>query len=80
MCVRPAHRGQGIDWQLGKRLIEGARHTGYERIILDSHISMIKAHEIYLSLGFKQVKVPDDFPEDHKPFVVFMECDLVGEP
>ena len=79
MYVRPTYQGLGIGWQLGKRLIEEARHTGYERIILDSHITMIKAHEIYLSLGFKQVKVPDDFPEDHKPFVVFMECELVGD-
>jgi GNAT superfamily N-acetyltransferase len=76
LYVRSTYRGQRIGWQLVSRLVEEARQIGYERIVLDSHSSMRKAHEIYQALGFKKVKTPDDFPEAYKPFVVFMECDL----
>ncbi len=76
MYVRPTYRGLGIGWQLVKTLIEEARQSGYKRMVLDSHITMKKAHQIYYACGFKQVTPPDDFPEPLKPRVVFMECDL----
>ena len=37
---------------------------------------MKKTHAIYLEVGFRLVNAPDDFPEDLKPIVVFMEYDL----
>ena len=77
MYVRPVFRGQGIGWELVRALIEEARQAGYDRIVLDSHISMEKAHGIYQAFGFKKVRTPDDFPELFKPVVVFMECELV---
>ena len=40
---------------------------------LDSHISMTKAHEIYLAAGFHRVNTPGDFPEAFRPVAVFME-------
>ena len=39
-----------------KALIEKARHAGYERMVLDSHISMKKAHELYQSFGFRSIE------------------------
>ena len=57
-------------------LVEYARQSGYQRIVLDSHISMKKAHAIYQEIGFRLVSAPDDFPEELKPIVVFMECGL----
>ena len=78
LYVRPTFRGQNIGQQLVKMLVEEARQSNYQRIVLDSHISMKKAHAIYLEVGFRQVSAPDDFPEDIKPVVVFMECDLSG--
>lgn len=76
MYIRPAFRGQGIARSLVRRLTEEARRAGFERMILDSHISMKKAHEIYQTFGFKKVRPPDVFPEKFKSFVVFMECEL----
>jgi GNAT superfamily N-acetyltransferase len=76
LYVRPTFRGQNIGQQLVKMLIEDARQSRYQRIVLDSHISMKKAHAIYQEVGFRVVSAPDDFPEDLKPIVVFMECDL----
>jgi len=76
LYVRPTFRGQNIGQQLVKMLIEEARQSGYQRIVLDSHISMKKAHAIYEECGFRLTSAPDDFPEHLKPIVIFMECDL----
>jgi ribosomal protein S18 acetylase RimI-like enzyme len=57
-------------------LIARARGMGYRRLVLDSHMSMTKAHEIYRAAGFQRVETPPDFPEDLKPVVVFMEMRL----
>lgn len=76
LYVRPTFRGQNIGQQLVKMLIEEARQSRYQRIVLDSHISLKKAQVIYQEVGFRLVSAPDDFPEHLKPIVVFMECDL----
>ena len=76
LYVRPTFRGQNIGQQLVKMLVEEARQSGYQRIVLDSHSSMKKAHAIYQEVGFRLKSAPHDFPEHLKPIVVFMECDL----
>ena len=76
LYVRPKFRGLYIGRRLVNRLVAEARQAGYERIVLDSHHSMKKAHALYETVGFKQVSAPADFPEALKPVVVFMECDL----
>lgn len=76
LYVRPAYRGQSIGQRLCAALVVEARGQGYRRIVLDSHISMTKAHEIYMASGFRKVPTPVDFPEALKPVVVFMELDL----
>ena len=73
LYVRPAFRGKNIGRQLVAALIAEARKFGYQRLILDSHISMTKAHEIYMAAGFRKVNTPSDFPEALKPIAVFME-------
>jgi len=77
LYVRSTFRGYGIGWELVKVLIEKARHARYERMVLDSHVSMKKAHELYQAIGFQRVGAPDGFPEAVKPYVVFMECELI---
>ena len=59
-------------------IVEEARQSGCHRIVLDSHISMKKAHAIYHEVGFRIVSTPDDFPENLKPIVVFMDCDITA--
>jgi len=77
LYVRPAFRGQNIGWQLINMLIKEARQSGYQRIVLDTHISMRKAQTIYEALGFRVVDTPDDIPDTLKPFIVFMEYNLI---
>ena len=78
LYVRPEFRGRRVGWLLVERLLDEARSSGYSRMVLDSHRSMTKAHEIYAAHGFRTVGPPEDFPESLKPIVVFMECDLVS--
>lgn len=76
LYVRPTFRGQNIGQQLVKMLVEEARRSRYQRIVLDSHISMKKAHAVYQEVGFRLVSAPNNFPDELKSIVVFMECDL----
>jgi GNAT superfamily N-acetyltransferase len=76
LYVRPAFRGRRIGERLARFAVDEARAMGYERMVLDSHISMRSAHAIYQSLGFTFVDAPPDFPERFRPVVVFMARDL----
>ena len=76
LYVRPAFRGRDIGPRLVAALISEARVSGYRRIVLDSHISMTRAHAIYEAAGFRRVSAPADFPDALKPVVVFMDMDL----
>jgi GNAT superfamily N-acetyltransferase len=76
MFVHPHFRGQKIGVQLVESLFQKARFFGYERVMLDSHRSMTKAHEIYRNLGFREVEAPSDFPDELKQSVIFMEYAL----
>jgi GNAT superfamily N-acetyltransferase len=78
LYVRPAFRGMKIGRQLVAALVNKALMLGYQRMVLDSHISMKAAHAIYQAAGFRRVDTPSDFPEVLKPVVVFMEMDLDG--
>lgn len=76
MYVGTNFRGQKIGWHLGKALLDEARAIGYKKIVLDSHISMTRAHAIYEELGFKRVSAPPDFPKEIIPVAVFMEYEF----
>jgi GNAT superfamily N-acetyltransferase len=78
LYVRPAFRGHRIGEQLVDAIVSEARRIGYRRIVLDSHISMTRAHSLYRAAGFSFVDPPADFPDRFKPVVVFMECALDG--
>ena len=76
LYVRPGFRGHQIGERLVATLLEAARTIGYRRLVLDSHRTMTRAHEIYRNAGFRIVDAPDDFPQELKTLAVFMEMDL----
>ena len=76
LYVRPAFRGRGIGQQLVAAAIAEARKVGYQRLILDTHISLTKAQELYAAAGFRKVDTPSNHPEEFKPFAVFMELTM----
>ena len=76
LFVRPAFRGYNLGHLLVQALIDEARATGCEKMVLDTHRSMAHAHAIYREFGFQDVPAPADFPEDLRHLAYFMELDL----
>lgn len=76
LYVSPRKRGLAVGTLLIERLVKEARQAGYRRIVLDSHVSMTKAHAIYEAAGFRRVPTPVDFPQHLHGIAIFMECDL----
>ncbi len=76
LYVRPSFRGHNVGKQLVDAFLQKARDAGYTAVVLDSHVSMTKAHAIYQACGFKVVDAPTAFPEALKQSVVFMKRDL----
>jgi putative acetyltransferase len=72
LYVSPMFRGHNVGRQLVEAFLVMAREAGYTGVVLDSHVSMTKAHAIYQSCGFNVVDAPTDFPEALKQSVVFM--------
>jgi carbonic anhydrase len=77
LYVRPGFRGHHAGQKLVAALLDAARAIGYRRLVLDSHHTMTRAHDIYRDAGFRVVEAPADFPEHLKPIAVFMEMELV---
>lgn len=77
LYVRPGFRGHAIGEKLVTRVLAEARAAGYRRMVLDSHRTMTRAHDLYRGAGFHDVPAPDDFPEHLKSLAIFMEMDLV---
>jgi GNAT superfamily N-acetyltransferase len=78
LYVRPGARGHDLGRVLVERVMADARAGSYRRMVLDSHISMTRAHALYEAAGFRRVPAPADFPVALAPIAVFMECDLPG--
>jgi putative acetyltransferase len=74
--VRPDCRGQGVGGQLVRRMLEEAHSIGYKKLILDSHASMVDAHNVYRKAGFVNCRPFEGFPQWLVPQVVFMEMKI----
>jgi GNAT superfamily N-acetyltransferase len=78
MYVRPESRKQGFGRALITRLIEDAQQIGYQRIRLDSARFMKEAHQLYQSIGFKEVEAYEgsEIPIEFQNNWIFMEKQL----
>lgn len=55
MYVRSSFRRLGIGHALAHRLVDEARASGYRAMRLDTLASMVEAHALYESMGFRDV-------------------------
>jgi GNAT superfamily N-acetyltransferase len=78
MYVRPEHRRIGLGRALLVRLLEEAVQIGYPQVRLDSAGFMGQAHQLYRSVGFREISpyAGSEIPEDFQAHWVFMEMDL----
>jgi GNAT superfamily N-acetyltransferase len=86
MYVQPHARGIGAGRALLMRLLHEARAMGYQRVRLESLKALTPAHQLYRSVGFRDVDpYPDNSMKDYQSTdaldayrrsAVFMELDL----
>lgn len=55
LYVRPQHRGSGLGALLVRSAIDAGRGLGYREMWLDTLPSMLGAHRLYESLGFREI-------------------------
>jgi ribosomal protein S18 acetylase RimI-like enzyme len=55
LYVRTAYAGQGLGRALAEAAIAGARQRGYQRIRLDTLVTMTAANALYKKLGFHPI-------------------------
>ena len=73
LYVSPKYRGHGVGRMLACAVIGKAREIGYEKMRLDTIISMKEARALYYSLQFKNIEAYRYNPLDNP---TYMELDL----
>lgn len=73
LYVRPGYRGRGIGRTLACSVIDRAREIGYEKMRLDTVVTMNEARTLYYSLEFRNIKAYRYSPLDEPSY---MELDL----
>lgn len=81
MYVRPQTRNRGVGRVLLNGLLEEARQIGYERVRLDSARFMTEAHQLYRSIGFREIEAYEgsEIPAEFQKNWIFMELRLQHE-
>ena len=79
LYVQPSQRREGIGRSLLEGLLDGARASGYERVVLDSPRFMHAAHALYRSAGFVEIEPyrRSGIPRAFWRYWIFMERTLV---
>ena len=78
MYVRPENRQQGVGRALIQGILQEARQVGYQFIRLDSARFMTEAHQLYRSIGFKEIEAYEgsEIPPGFQDHWIFMELPL----
>lgn len=78
MFIRPSARGRGIGKLVLDRLMQAARDSGYDYVLLDSTRFMHAAHALYRAVGFTEIEpYPEsEIPEELRHHWLFMRLSL----
>ena len=73
-----SERGNGTGKRLCEALIAQARIDGFHLMRLDTGILFHEAMKLYRSLGFVECEPYNEYPEQLRPFIVYMEKPLTN--
>lgn len=78
MFVTSEYRGHKLGRQIVEGLISNAKEKGYHNIYLDSAVFMTTAHNLYKSVGFKEIQPYEgsEIPKHLQKYWKFMKLDL----
>jgi GNAT superfamily N-acetyltransferase len=78
MYNRPEYRGRGYGRLMLNKLLDIGRSIGCSRFLLDSPNFAVAAHNLYRSMGFKEVEYYSEsqIPPDWRQYWKFMELKL----
>lgn len=75
LYVRPAYRRAGLGLELVQAAIAAAWQAGYVEMRLDTLASMVKAQQLYVALGFREI---EPYATSYLPGTRFYALSLVA--
>jgi ribosomal-protein-alanine N-acetyltransferase len=78
LAVRESFRGHGIGSVLLDRILEEAAAKGVQTVFLEVRTSNQRAHDLYLSRGFRQIGVRRDYYRNPREDARILLRPLVG--
>ena len=79
LYVRTGGQGLGIGRRLSLALIDAARQDGFELMRLDTASLLTEAIALYKSLGFRECPPYNEYPDEFRPYIVFMDLPLTRQ-
>ena len=79
MFVSERFQGHGVGRKLCEAVIASARADGFTLMRLDTTKLFVEAIGLYKSFGFRECPPHLEYPENLKPYILFMELPLGGE-
>lgn len=73
MFVHKNGRGHGIGRLMLDHMFEAMRADGYERVMFSSATFLEHARRMYENAGFKDMPIPNGFPDQWRDYVYFMQ-------
>tara|TARA_R110002110_G_scaffold52272_1_gene152385 strand:- start:210 stop:737 length:528 start_codon:yes stop_codon:yes gene_type:complete len=80
LYVGPQARGHGIARELVNALTDQATADGFDRVVLDTSVSLTAARALYSRLGFAARGPYQDVPASALPHLLFFEKPLTSPP
>ena len=73
LFVDEAGRGHGLGRKLLEAMFDQMRGDGYQKVRFMSAHFLTHARKLYESVGFQDMPLPDDYPDEYRDLDYFME-------